>query len=90
MKGKFIFEGIQEGSDESLRQMYFNPPLVINYSIFEKVDKDTDKENYTEETSIMGYATFDFGMEIHVPLEAKKNWLVNGYKIPNQLDKLLD
>ena len=80
MRGKFIFEAIQEGEDESLRQIYFNPPLVINYNIFEKIDKDTGKENYPEETTMMGYATFDFGMEIHVPLEAKKNWLANGYE----------
>jgi len=78
MSGKFIFQAIQEGSDESLRQIYFNPPLVIEYSIYDKIDKDTGKECYPEDVPMMGYATFDFGMEIHIPLDIKNNWLTTG------------
>ena len=78
-KGKFVFDAIQEGSDESLRQIYFNPPLVIEYSIYDKIDKETGKDSYPEDVSSMAFSELDFGMEIHVPLDVKDNWLMNGY-----------
>lgn len=78
--GKFIFEGIREGEGESLRQIYFNPPLVIHYSIFDKIDKETGKENYPDDIPLMGYVTFDFGMEVQFPLDVEHNHLANGYE----------
>jgi hypothetical protein len=78
--GKFIFEGIHEGEGDSLRQIYFNPPLKVDFSIYEKIDKETGKENYPEDVPLMGFFTFDFGMEAHVSLDVKQNWLVNGYE----------
>jgi len=79
IKGKFIFQGIQEGNSEEKRNLIFNPPLMIDYIILEKIDRKTGKENYSENAPIMGFATFDFGMEVIVPLDVEHNWLVNGY-----------
>jgi len=78
--GKLIFDSIQEGEGDSLHKLYFNPPLKVDFSIYEKIDKETGKENYPEDVPIMGYATFDFGMEAHVPLDVEHNWLANGYE----------
>lgn len=80
MNGKFIFDSIQEGSDESLRQIYFNPPLVIEYSIYDKIDKETGKENYPYDSDLMGFFTFDFGMRAECSLDSKNNFLSNGYE----------
>jgi hypothetical protein len=80
MRGKFIFEAIQEGEDESLRQIYFNPPLVIEYSIYDKIDKETGKENYPEDSDLMGFFTFDFGMMGECSLDSKNNFLSHGYE----------
>lgn len=76
-KGKFIFEAIEEGTDETYRRLLFNPPLVVNYSIMEQV---FDEGLHTEYTKLMGYATYDFGMEVHMALEAEHNVLINGYE----------
>ena len=78
--GKFIFKAIQEGKDLSRRQIFFNPPLVIDYTIHEKIDKETGKENYPEDVPLMGFARFDFGMEVYSPLNVENNWLANGYE----------
>lgn len=92
-EGKYIFSGIQEGSGEGLREIVFNPPLVIEYSIWEKIDKETGKENYPEESPIMGYIDFDFGMDAKIALDVKYNWLVdeyNGLTVESPLqDKLM-
>ena len=80
MTGKFIFQGIQEGEGESSRQIFFSPPLVVEFSIYDKIDKDTGKENYPEDMPMKGYATFDFGMEVEHALDAEHNCLVNGYE----------
>lgn len=76
-KGKFIFEAIEEGTDETYRRLLFNPPLVVNYSIMEQV---FDDGLATEYTKLMGYATFDFGMEVHIALQPEYNMLINGYE----------
>ena len=78
-KGKFIFQGIQESEGEEKKIIIFNPPLIIDYTILDKIDKKTGKENYTEDSPIMGFATYDFGMEVIVSLDVEHNWLVNGY-----------
>jgi len=75
MSEKLILKGIQESGNI----INFNPPLVIDYTIYEKIDKETGKENYTEERPIMAFATFDFGMEIRVALDSNHNCLINGY-----------
>jgi hypothetical protein len=79
-EGRFIFGGIQEGDGESLRTIRFNPPLEIKYSIWDKIDKETGKENYPEESSIMGFVEFDFGMDAKIALDVKYNCLINGYQ----------
>jgi|SRR5579862_644173 len=76
-KGKYIFEAIEEGKDESYRRLLFNPPLVVDYRIVEQV---IDNDLPTEHTKLMGYATFDFGMEMNTALSAEYNMLVNGYE----------
>ena len=72
--GTFVFSEIKEG--ESIIE--FNPPLKVKYTIFDKKNPD-DTENYSEDTPIMGYCTFDFGMNTTVPLDPLHNILVNGY-----------
>ena len=79
-KGKFVFEAIQEGSGEGKRTIIFKPKLVIDYAIWEKKDSKTGKENYPENVPVMGYATYDFGMEMNTPLDLEHNFLVNGYE----------
>lgn len=74
-KGKFIFEAIEEGSGESYQRVIFNPPLVVNYQIVEQV---LEEGMATEHTKLMGFATFDFGMEVHIALEQEHNMLVMG------------
>ena len=78
-RGKFIFQGIQESEGEEKKTIIFNPPLIIDYTILDKIDKKTGKENYTEDSPIMGFVTYDFGMEVIVSLDVEHNWLVNGY-----------
>jgi len=78
-KGKFIFEGIQEGEGEGRRVIEFNPPLVIDYTIYEKKDKDTGEDNFSEDVKIMGYATLDFGMTLEMALDVEHNHLINSY-----------
>lgn len=78
-KGKFIFEGIQEGEGEGKRIIKFNPSLVIEYSIYNKIDKETGVENFPDDVDIKGFATFDFGMNIETSLDARHNSLLNGY-----------
>ncbi len=79
LKGKYIFEAIQEGEGEGKRTIQFNPPLVIEYSIYDKIDVDTGKENFSDDVGVKGYATFDFGMEYETALDSKHNFLTNGY-----------
>lgn len=74
IEGKFIFKEIKEG--ESV--IAFTPPLVVEYSIWDKKNAQGG-DNYPEDVKTMGYATYDFGMEMMTPLELKHNWLVNGY-----------
>ena len=78
-QGKFVFDGIMEDSGEDKRTITFKPPLVVNYTIFEKLDKDTGKPNYPEDVPLLAYATFDFGMMMMTPLNPENNWLTNGY-----------
>jgi len=73
---KFVFEFIKENNGN---EIYFNPPLTIEYSIYKKIDEETGKENYPEDIPVMAYATFDFGLEVHIPLDIDHNWLINGY-----------
>ena len=79
-EGKFVFEAIQEGSGEGSRAIIFQPPLVIKYVILEKKDSQTGKECYPEDVPAMGFATFDFGMEMNTPLDLEHNILANGYE----------
>jgi hypothetical protein len=78
MKGKFIFQGIQEGEGESMRQIFFSPPLSVEFSIHEKIDSETGKENYPEDIQLKAYATFDFGMTMEAAVDVENNWLVRG------------
>jgi hypothetical protein len=89
-KGKFIFDAIQEGTGEGRRTITFNPPLIVEYMIFEKKDPKTGKENYPEDVSIMGFADFDFGMNMMTPLDLENNWLVNGYEGLSEKSELED
>ena len=79
-KGRFVFTDIQEGSDDSKRTITFTPPLVVGYTIWEKKNAKTGKENYPEDVPIMGFVTYDFGMDMSTPLDLEHNWLVNGYE----------
>ena len=78
-EGKFIFDGIQEGNGDTRMTITFKPPLVVNYTIWEKLDKNTGRPCYPEDVPFMGYATYDFGMEMNTPLDADHNWLAKGY-----------
>lgn len=78
-EGKFVFEGIQEGQGESRRVITFSPPLTVTYSVWEKKN-EVGEDNYPEDVPIMGYVTFDFGMEMMTPLDENNNTLVNGYE----------
>ena len=89
-KGKFIFESIQEGSGESKRVITFKPQLVINYTIWEKKDPTTGKENYPEDVPVMGFATYDFGLTMNTPLDLEHNWLVDGYEGLSKESELSD
>jgi hypothetical protein len=73
-KGIFVFNEIEEGEDK----IVFNPPLNVSYQIFEKIDKESGKENYNQDSSIMGFARYDFGMDIEVSL-SEDNMLTSGY-----------
>ena len=79
IEGKFIFKGIQEGEGEGRRVIEFTPPLVVEYSIWEKKNAEGG-DNYPEDTAMMAFATYDFGMEMMTPLDVKNNWLANGYQ----------
>jgi hypothetical protein len=79
-KGKFVFEAIQEGVGDGKRTIIFKPKLVIDYTIWEKKDPKTGKEHYPEDVPVMGFATYDFGMEMNTPLDLEHNWLVGGYE----------
>lgn len=78
-KGRFVFQGIQEGEGEGRRTIIFKPPLNIHYSIWEKKNAEGG-DNYPEDVPILAYATYDFGLEMMTPLDAEHNWLVNGYE----------
>lgn len=79
--GKFVFEGIMEGGEckGDHRTIIFNPPLVVKYDIWEKIDKNTGKLNYPEDFPMIGYSTYDFGVTMETPLDPANNWLTNGY-----------
>ena len=79
-KGIFVFKDIQESEGEDSRIITFDPPLRIEYTILEKIDKDTGKENYEEEGHIMGFAVFDFGMLTKIALDYEHNSLTHGYE----------
>ena len=91
-KGRYVFDSIQEGSDDSKRIITFTPPLIVGYTIWEKNNSKTGKENYPEDVPIMGFATFNLGdvcMDMSTPLDLEHNWLVNGYEGLNK-DSLLE
>jgi hypothetical protein len=78
IKGKFIFDSILEhgavenGMDKLQRVIKFNPPLVINYEIY---------DNYNKDIQTAAVAVFDFGLTINVLLDFKTNWLIQkGYE----------
>jgi hypothetical protein len=73
------YSGIQEGEGVGRRVIEFNPPLIVEYSIWEKKNAEGG-DNYPEDVPIMAYATYDFGMELMTPLDVKNNWLANGYE----------
>ena len=79
-EGKFVFEAIQEGRGEGSRSIIFQPPLVIRYVILEKKDAQTGKECYPEDVPMMGFITFDFGMEMNTPIDSEHNFLSGGYE----------
>lgn len=78
-EGRFIFKGIQEGQGEGRRVIEFNPPLSVLFTIWEKKNAEGE-DNYPEDVPLMGYATYDFGLEMFTPLDVEHNWLVNGYE----------
>lgn len=78
--GKFIFEGIQESEGEDKRILQFHPRLTVDYKIWQKIDKETEQECYPDDVPMMGYCTFDFGMQMNTPLNAENNILINGYE----------
>ena len=67
-KGRFVFTSIQEGSNEDKRVITFTPPLVVDYTVWEKNNTKT------------GFVTYDFGMDMSTPLDPEHNWLINGYE----------
>jgi len=78
IEGKFIFKGIMEGDE---RKILFNPPLIIEYKILEKIDKESDKENFSEDWPLLASFVYDFGMPGVAPLDEKNNMLVgSGYE----------
>ncbi len=79
-KGTFVFSVAEEGEGESLRRIFFNPPLRINFNICEKIDTETGKENFSQDVKLMAFTTFDFGMDVEYPLDVEHNWLANGYE----------
>lgn len=78
IEGKFIFEGIMEGNE---RKITFDPPLVVKYKIFEKIDKESGKENFSEDWPFRAVFVYDFGMPGIAPVDEKNNMLVgSGYE----------
>ena len=78
--GKFVFEGVMEGGEiEGKRSITFNPPLKVAYTIWEKKDPLTGKENYTEDFPMIAFTTYDFGLTMETPIDPEHNWLTNGY-----------
>jgi len=77
---KFIFSGIQEGDDKDFRQLFFNPPLVVEFKIYDRIDKETGKQNYPDEYPRLAFATFDFGMSVEIPVTPEHNPIVNSYE----------
>lgn len=77
-QGKFIFEGIQEGKGEERKTMIFSPPLVVEFSIYEK-NENTNRDNFSETTSRLAYVNYDFGMSMETSVD-ESNWLINGYE----------
>ena len=79
IEGKFVFQDIQESHGDSRIVISFNPPLIVEYTIWEKQNKITGKDSYPEDVPVMGFATYDFGMEMNTPLDVEHNWLARGY-----------
>lgn len=78
--GKFIFQGIQEGEGSEIRRIIFDPPLMIDFSIWPKLDVNGN-ENYEQNISMLAFATFDFGMEIESSVSPENNSLTKvGYE----------
>lgn len=77
LEGKYIFAGIQEGEGVGKRTLIFNPPLVIEYDIYEKNNPDGTM-NFTDDVKTLGYATFDFGLEVEIALDPEHNFLTKG------------
>ena len=75
--GVYIFKDIQETVGGDI--ISFIPPLIVKYNIWPKKDEETGKECYSEDTPFMGYATYDFGMEMNTPLSPDHNFLSDGY-----------
>jgi hypothetical protein len=74
-EGKFVFESIKEGEGV----ITFTPPLVVDYSIWEKKNPKTGEEQYPEDVPMMAYGDFDFGMSMMTPVDIDHNWLMQGY-----------
>ena len=78
--GKFVFDGIMEGGEGDKRSIKFNPPLIVAYTIWDRIDKDTGLQNFEADVPMMGIATFiDFELTMETPLDPEHNWLTNGY-----------
>ena len=74
IEGKFIFKGIMEGDE---RKILFNPPLIIEYKILEKIDKESDKENFSEDWPLLAsFFTISVCRELLLSMKKIICWLV--------------
>ena len=68
-----------EGGEGDKRTIEFNPPLNVVYTIWDKKDPNTGKDNFSEDVPMIGIATYDFGLTMEAPIDPEHNWLMNGY-----------
>jgi hypothetical protein len=78
-RGKFVFDGIEEGDEQERRILKFAPRLIVEYNIWQKNDPKTGQECYPDNIPIIGFGTYDFGLTMSTALHPDFNHLCNGY-----------